>query len=125
MFNFLYIFKHSQNFKRSYYMPKYLIQATYTSEGIKGLLKEGGAGRKKAVEELAKSLGGKVECFYFAFGATDVFSVIDLPDNASVASASLFISSTGTVKINVTVLLTPEELDKVAKIKPQYRAPGK
>jgi uncharacterized protein with GYD domain len=106
-------------------MPKYLVQATYKNEGIKGLLKEGGTSRKKAVEDLAKSLGGKVESFHFAFGSTDVFAILDMPDNVSIASASLLISSTGTVTTHITPLMTPEELDKVSKMKPNYRAPGK
>ena len=41
-------------------MPKYLIQANYVGEGIKGLLKDGGTGRRAAVEKLFGSVGGKM-----------------------------------------------------------------
>lgn len=42
-------------------MPKYLLQACYTAEGLKGLLKEGGSKRREAVEQAAKNLGGAPE----------------------------------------------------------------
>ena len=54
-------------------MPKFLIQANYKPEGVKGLLKEGGSGRRKAVEQMTAAFGGKVESFYYAFGDKDVF----------------------------------------------------
>jgi len=105
-------------------MPKYLIRASYNPEGIQGLLKEGGAGRREAVEKLAASLGGTMESFYFAFGFDDVFTVVDLPDNASAAAASLIASAAGAVRTNVTVLLSPEEVDQATRKSPEYRAPG-
>ena len=57
-------------------MPKYLIKASYTVEGAKGLLKDGGSKRREAAEQALKSAGGKVEAFYFAFGETDAFVII-------------------------------------------------
>jgi len=105
-------------------MPKYLVQANYVGEGIKGLLKEGGSSRRAAVEKLAKSLGGTIESFYYAFGETDVFGVGDFPDNATAAAFALAITSTGTVTCKTTVLMTPEELDQVSKKTPTYRPPG-
>ncbi|MBI4506774.1 MAG: GYD domain-containing protein, partial [Chloroflexi bacterium] len=74
-------------------MPKYLVQASYTADGLKGLLKDGGSKRRAAVEQMVSALGGKVEAFYFAFGETDVFTIIDAPDNATVAAASLVASA--------------------------------
>ncbi len=105
-------------------MPKYLFQASYTAEGAKGLLKDGGSKRRAAVEEFTKSLKGKVEAFYFAFGEPDVFLIVDLPDNASAAAASLTIGASGAVHIKTTVLLTADEIDKAAKKAVTYRSPG-
>ena len=68
-------------------MPKYLVQANYVGEGIKGLLKDGGTGRRAAVEKLFGSVGGKVEAFYYAFGDTDLFVIADLPDNVTASGA--------------------------------------
>ena len=106
-------------------MPKYLIQGSYSEDGAKGLLKEGGSKRVKAVQEAMKSLGGKLEAFYFAFGETDTFVIVDLPDNASVAAISLAFGSSGRGHIKTTALLAPEEIDAAVKKKVTFRAPGK
>jgi uncharacterized protein with GYD domain len=107
-------------------MPKYLIQANLLSgDGVKGLLKDGGTGRRAAVEELFRSLGGRVEAFYFAFGETDVFIIGELPDNVSAAAGTLTSSASGLVTTKTTVLLTPEEIDQAAKKSVTYRPPGR
>jgi len=67
-------------------MPKYLLNASYSAEGSKGLLKDGGTKRVSAARTLVESLGGKIETFYFAFGKTDVVAIVDLPDNAAAAA---------------------------------------
>ena len=105
-------------------MPKYLIQASYVGEGVKGLLKDGGTKRRAAAEAAAKSLGGTLESFYFAFGDTDAFVVVDLPDNVAMSALALTVGATGAVRCKTTVLLTPEEVDKVVQKTATYRAPG-
>lgn len=111
-------------FPREAAMPKYLIQANYKSEGVKGLLKEGGTGRRAAIEKLAASVGGSVEAVYFGFGDTDAFVIADMPDNASAAAVALTVGASGTVNVRTTVLMTPEEIDEATKKSPSYRAPG-
>ncbi|HJS73049.1 MAG TPA: GYD domain-containing protein [Vicinamibacteria bacterium] len=106
-------------------MPKYLIQASYSAEGARGLLKDGGSRRRQAADELIKSLGGKTEGFYFAFGESDAFVIVDAPDNVSAAAASLAVSASGLVATKTTVLLTPEEIDQAAKRSAKYSPPGK
>ena len=105
-------------------MPKYLIVATYSPEGMKGVLREGGSERRKMIADMAKNLGGELESFYYAFGASDVYSVVDLPDNITAAAMATHISAGGMVRCNVTVLVTPEEMDKAARTKMYYRPPG-
>jgi len=105
-------------------MPKYLVQVNYVGEGVKGLLKEGGSSRRAVVEKLIQSLGGTMEAFYYAFGATDLFVIADLPDHASMAAIALTVAATGTVTVKTTVLLTPEEIDAAGKKSPLYRALG-
>lgn len=106
-------------------MPKYLIQASYTADGVKGLLKDGGSKRRAAAEGAIKGLGGKLESFYFAFGETDVFAIADAPDNISAAAVSLAVSASGLVHARTTALLTPEEMDQATKKSVSYRPPGK
>ena len=105
-------------------MAKYLISASYTAEGAKGLLKEGGTKRRQAAEQAIKSAGGKLEAFYFAFGDNDAFVIVDAPDHASVAAMSLAINASGAVRTKTVVLLTPEEIDQATKKGTTYRAPG-
>jgi uncharacterized protein with GYD domain len=105
-------------------MPKYLVHASYTSEGAKGVISEGGTGRRDAVAKLAEGLGGKLECFYFAFGDDDVVTIIDFPDNASAAAVSMTIGASGLVSTKTTVLLTPEEVDGAGRKSVAYRGPG-
>jgi len=105
-------------------MPKYLFQANYTGDGVMGLLKEGGSSRRAAVEKGARSVGGKVEAFYFAFGDVDAYIIIDLPDNAAATALALAVNASGGAVTTTTVLLTPEEVDGAVKKSPSYRAPG-
>jgi len=105
-------------------MAKYLIMASYTAEGAKGLLKEGGTKRRQSAEAAVKSAGGKLEAFYFAFGESDAIVIIDAPDHATVASASLTINASGAVRTKTVVLLTPEEIDQATKKNTTYKAPG-
>ena len=106
-------------------MPKYLIQASYTVEGTKGVLKDGGTKRRTAVSVLMKQLGGRVEAFYYAFGDTDVYVIAEAPDNVTAATVSLAITASGAGSLKTTLLLSPEEIDQAAKKTVTYRPPGR
>lgn len=105
-------------------MPKYLIQGSYTTEGTKGVLKDGGTARRRAAEQGIKSVGGKIEAFYFAFGDADVYAIIDVPDAVSALAVSMVLNSTGAVNLRTTVLVTPEEMDRATKKTVRYTPPG-
>ena len=106
-------------------MPKYLLQASYRPEGVKGLLKEGGTARLDAVRNTVSKMGGQIESYNYAFGENDVYLVVEMPDNATMASVSLTIAATGAVRTNTVPLLTPEEVDQASKKHVSYQAPGK
>jgi uncharacterized protein with GYD domain len=91
---------------------------------VKGLLKEGGTGRRKAVDQLVAGLGGKVEAFYYALGDEDVFVIADLPDNTAAAAISLAVNATGAVQLKTVPLLAVEDIDEAAKKTAEYRPPG-
>ena len=105
-------------------MPKYLVEASYTVEGVKGIQSAGGSSRRDAIAALAESVGGQLESFYFAFGERDVYTVVDLPDNESATAVALTVNASGAVKVRTTVLVTPEEVDAAAKRSVEYSAPG-
>jgi uncharacterized protein with GYD domain len=105
-------------------MSKYLYQASYTKEGLKGLLEEGGTGRREAVEKAIKGMGGTLEAFYYAFGYNDVVAIADLPDNVDASAFSLLVTAAGGATVHTTVLITPGEVDKAVKKTIDYRPPG-
>ena len=105
-------------------MPKYMITVSYTTEGVRGLLKEGGSARRDVARQLVEDQGGTMESFYFAFGDADAYVLADLPDHASAAAISLAVSGSGAIAASTTVLLTPEEVDQAANKTVQYRPPG-
>ena len=96
-------------------MAKFLMQVSFTRDGIKGLVGEGGTKRRLTVEKLFGAVGGKLETLYFAFGDTDVYAVADFPDNVSAAALSLAANAAGAVRVKETVLITPEEMDQAAQ----------
>ena len=104
-------------------MPKYLVRAKLTAEGIKGTLNEGGTARRAAIQRAAESIGGRLEAFNYAFGDDDVYAIFDAPDNVSVATLSMTVSASGIATSSVVVLITPEEMDEVAKKRPEYTPP--
>jgi uncharacterized protein with GYD domain len=105
-------------------MPKYLIQASYTGDGVQGLRAEGGSARRAVVEKACASVGGSLDFFYYAFGEEDLVAVMDLPDNVTAAGVALLVASSRAVNIKTTVLLSPEEIDSAVKVGAEYRPPG-
>ncbi len=106
-------------------MAKYLLKASYSTDGVKGLQDKGGSSRRDAVAQMVKDLGGNLETFYFAFGDADAYVTVEVPDNVSAAAAALTVNGTGAVAVNTVVLLTPEEIDMAAERSVDYRPPGK
>jgi len=105
-------------------MAKFMVAASYTAEGLKGLAKDKASGRKQAVTQALAAVGGKLEAIYFAFGDMDVFLICDCPDNVSAAALSLAASASGLVRTKTTPLLTVEEVDQALAKSVAYRPPG-
>jgi uncharacterized protein with GYD domain len=105
-------------------MPKYMIHASYTVAGVKGLQAKGGSSRRDAIAEMLEGLGGSLESMYFAFGDADVVVIADLPDNEAATAVALTVNAAGGAATRTWVLLTPEEVDAAAKLSVSYRAPG-
>jgi len=105
-------------------MAKYLLEVSYTADGSKGLLKDGGSKRRNAAKALVESVGGTLESMYFAFGDTDVFCIVEVPDALAAAAASIALGASGAVTTRTTPLLTVEEIDSAVKKSARYVAPG-
>ena len=65
-------------------MPSYLIQASYTAQGVSGLVRSP-EDRAAALRPLVEGMGGRIETIYYAFGDFDVILIVDLPDTDPVA----------------------------------------
>ena len=106
-------------------MAHYLVIASYSPDGVKGVLKNGGTARADAVRSTIEGLGGTMESFYFAFGEDDAYVIAELPDNIAAAAIGLAVSATGLAGAKTVVLLTPAEIDEAARRQVDYKAPGK
>lgn len=106
-------------------MPKYLISASYTTDGLKGLHKDKASGRRKAIADALESLGGKLDAVYYALGKDDVYVIADLPDVTSAAAMGIAVSATGMAHTHTTALLTVDEADRAIEKAVKYRAPGR
>jgi uncharacterized protein with GYD domain len=105
-------------------MAKYLFQGNYVGDGLKGLAEQGGSSRRDAAAAAMESVGGTLECMYYAFGDNDVYGIIDMPDEASAVAVSLLVNASGAVTISLTPLLDPEVIDAAAKKSPAYTPPA-
>jgi uncharacterized protein with GYD domain len=105
-------------------VSKYLITASYSPEGARGVLKAGGSSRREAVGKLVDGVGGNMEGFYFGFGEVDAYVLVDLPDNETAAAVALAVNSSGATHVSTVVLMTPEEVDAATSKSVDYRPPG-
>lgn len=106
-------------------MAKFLFLTNYTPDGAKGLVKEGAASRRGVLDAMAKSVGGRIESFYFALGDIDAIVVADLPDMAAATAIAVTVNQSGAARVRTISLLTPEEMDQAAKKPVTYRPPGR
>ncbi len=106
-------------------MAKFMIQASYTAEGLKGLLKDKASGRRDAIAKAMESVGGRLDAVYFALGQDDIIVIVDAPDVASVTAICVLVGASGLVRPRTTALLTVEEADRALAKAAAYRAPGR
>ena len=90
-------------------MPYYMLQAAYTPEAWKAMVKSP-QNRMDAIRPAVEKLGGQIEGGWLAFGEYDVVVICQLPNNVSAAAFSMAGAAGGAVKaIKTTPLMTPEE----------------
>lgn len=105
-------------------MPKYLISANYTAQGMEGVRTAGAKSRVDAVSTMLEAMGGRLESFHFAFGDTDVFAIAEVPDDEAAAAVAMTINSSGAVSVRTTKLLTIEQVDEALRRTVEYKPPG-
>ncbi len=67
-------------------MPRFLIKAGYTVDGMKRLHKNKASGHRRAVSTVCAALRGTLDATYCALGEDDVLAIVDLPGNRQIAS---------------------------------------
>ncbi len=105
-------------------MPKYLVTASYTADGVQGLLEEGGSSRQETIGKLVEGMGGNVESFYYAFGEADVYVIVEVPDEETMLAIALAVGAGGAASLSTTVLIDPATIDAATKKTVNYRRPG-
>ena len=105
-------------------MPKFMVRASYSSESLKGLMQEGGTSRRDALKATVESVGGTLENFLYGFGESDLYLIVDMPDQETMAAIALTIGASGALTTHTTALLTPEQVDAAVKKNVNYRPPG-
>lgn len=105
-------------------MARFMYKVTYSKEGMQGVMKEGAVNRRTFIEKLAAEMGGSVTSFDFAFGDTDLYAIVEMPDQISAAAVATAVGAAGTGSIETVVLLSAEDIDRAIDKHPSYRAPG-
>jgi len=105
-------------------VAKYLLEVTYSSDGMKGVVKEGGTSRVNMVEKLASNMGGSIESFHFAFGENDAYIIVEMPSEVDAAAVAMTVNAAGAATVRTVALLTPEQIDEATQKTVEYRPPG-
>ena len=105
-------------------MPHYMFRATYSQQGIQGVIKDGAASRVAAVEAMAGSVGGRILAAYWAFGDTTSSRSRSCRTTRRRWRSRRPSGRAGTAGVTTTVLLTAAEVDEALARKTTYRAPG-
>ena len=103
-------------------MPRFLLIARYEAQGARAVMAAGGSARRSAFEHAVLDLEGRLESFDFALGEADVYAIVALPDRAAAAALSLTITGGGVASVRTVALLTPAEVDRAARLHPDYPA---
>ncbi len=96
-------------------MARYMVQFSFSAEAVSGMVKNP-QDRAAAVRQMIESWGGKLEAYYFTFGEYDGMAVAEVPDNVTMAAASMVITSSGAFSaFRTTVLITTDEAVQAMK----------
>jgi uncharacterized protein with GYD domain len=106
-------------------MPKFLIEASYSAEGMRGLAKDKASGREAAIRDALTAIGGKLDSIYYALGESDVFVLCECPDHVNAAALAFAVCASGLVRTKTIPLLTIAEADQALTKSIGYKPPGK
>jgi uncharacterized protein with GYD domain len=85
-------------------MPTYVLLSNLTDEGAKSL--KSNPKRLQEVNKEIEKFGAKVTAQYAVLGPYDFVSIVDCPDNETIARVSVELSSRGSIRL-MTLAATP------------------
>jgi len=108
-------------------VPKFLMQATFSTDGVKNLIEQGGTKREQQLQGLARSLGGSLEAVYFSPHRNEGFVIFDLPEGQRInlAGTVMAVNAGGFVQVKAQPVLTAKELDSAVEKARSVKVPGK
>ena len=105
-------------------MKRFMFKVSYSKEGMQGVIKEGAASRRTAIEKMAAEMGGSISSFDFAFGDIDLYVISEMPDEITAAAVATAVAGSGAGTIETVVLLSAEDIDAAIGKHAPYRPPG-
>jgi uncharacterized protein with GYD domain len=107
-------------------MPLFMVEFGYTPEAWAELVKSP-ENREEMAAANAQRAGCKLHGLWYAFGESDVFALIEAPDNVTAAGLAIAVASSGAFrKVETHPLLTQaellESLERAGEV--AYAAPG-
>ena len=110
-------------------MPVFITYASYSQDGVKGMLKKP-ADRTAPVRALLKKVGGKLLAFYMTTGDNDVVVISEVPETTDAAAVGMAVAASGAVSKVETVCAWKAKdfvaiTKKAAKLTGVYAPPGR
>ncbi len=90
----------------------YLVRAALTLEGVKNLQKQPPTALKAAVAKFDESVGGKLLFWYFDYGESAAYSIVEFPDEIAAATVQATANAGGFARVTFRPVLSAEEMDK-------------
>ncbi len=92
-------------------MATYITLVRYTEKGIRSI-KEGPA-RLDAAKQVFRAAGAELKQFYLVIGHYDIVSVVEAPDDETMAKIALSLGSQGNVRTETLRAFTEDEYREI------------
>ncbi len=92
-------------------MASYIVLGNFTDQGIRAV--KDTTKRAGALKEAAKKFGASVRSVYWTIGAYDVVTIIDAPDDESLAALLFSIGSQGNVRTQSLKAFESDQIERV------------
>jgi uncharacterized protein with GYD domain len=92
-------------------MATYVMLSRYTQQGITTF--KDGPGRVDAARKAFRAIGAELKALYLVMGRYDFVALVEAPDDATAAKASLALGSKGAVSSETLRAFTEEEFRSI------------